>query len=301
MSVCFNQGAEVGRGDLDIFFTSQSTGNPTNVYSISYALYCVDPGTGQEILIGSPARTPVNPQVGEYYAAMQIPPNAAIGDYVIRWVFKRTSAEPEEGAVMEFCVVGNSTSTSSSASTLGPCERELVNRLRFLLRDRNPDRNYRFRPPEGEGEVGCFNQVFGYIWTDEELLEFLKIALDKWNMQPPETEELCSIEILCQRKPSWRAALLWGALVNAAQALAYNWVADEFNYSIGGISLDIEKSSKYMDLKRNAEEQWDKLTEAKSRTTKYLAGLKQPRFGRGVRSAFGPHTGRGVLSPRNFV
>lgn len=135
MAVCFNQGAEVGRGDLDIFFTSQSTGNPTNVYSISYALYCIDPGTGQEILIGSPARTPVNPQVGEYYAALQIPPNAAIGDYVIRWVFKRTAADPEEGAVMEFCVVGNSVSTSSESS-LGPCEAELVSRLRFLLRDK---------------------------------------------------------------------------------------------------------------------------------------------------------------------
>jgi hypothetical protein len=89
--------------------------------------------------------------------------------------------------------------------------------------------------------------------------------------------------------------------VNAAQALAYNWTANEFDYSIGGISLNLEKSSKYMDLKRNAEEQWDKLTEAKARTTKYMRGLAQPRFGRGVRSAFGPYVGKGVLSPRNFV
>jgi hypothetical protein len=72
-------------------------------------------------------------------------------------------------------------------------------------------------------------------------------------------------------------------------------------YSIGGISLDIQKSSQYMDLKRNAEEQWDKMTEAKRATTKYLRGLQQPRFGRGVRSAFGPYVGKGVLSPRNFV
>ena len=72
-------------------------------------------------------------------------------------------------------------------------------------------------------------------------------------------------------------------------------------YSIGGISLDLDKSSKYMDLKRNAEEQWDKLTEAKSRTTKYIRGLQQPRFGIGVRSAFGPAVGRGVLSPRKFL
>lgn len=73
------------------------------------------------------------------------------------------------------------------------------------------------------------------------------------------------------------------------------------SYSIGGISLDLEKSSKYEGMKSNAEEQWDKLVEAKSRTEKYLRGLSQPRFGRGVRSAFGPQVGRGVLSPRSFL
>lgn len=73
------------------------------------------------------------------------------------------------------------------------------------------------------------------------------------------------------------------------------------SYSIGGISLDIEKSSKYEGMKSNAEDQWDKLVEAKARTTKYMRGLQQPRFGIGVRSAFGPAVGRGVLSPRNFV
>ena len=116
-----------------------------------------------------------------------------------------------------------------------------------------------------------------------------------------ETEELKNIDMVCQQKPAWKAVLLWGALVNAAQALTYNWIANEFDYSIGGISLSIEKSSKYEGMKQNAEDQWDKLTEAKARTTKYMRGLSQPRFGRGVRSAFGPYVGRGVLSPRSFV
>lgn len=80
-----------------------------------------------------------------------------------------------------------------------------------------------------------------------------------------------------------------------------NGILAHNSYSIGGISLDIEKSSKYESMKQNAEEQWDKLVEMKARTSKYLRGLQQPRFGRGVRSAFGPHVGRGVLSPRNFV
>lgn len=99
----------------------------------------------------------------------------------------------------------------------------------------SPDRNYRFRPPQGEGTVGCYNRVFGYIWEDEELYEYLEIALWKWNAHPPETEELCNITTLCQRKPAWKASLLWGALVNAAQALAYNWVSDEF--SVAGDTL----------------------------------------------------------------
>lgn len=93
----------------------------------------------------------------------------------------------------------------------------------------SPDRNYHFRPPTGEGEIGCNSQVFGYIWTDEELLAYLQMALDKWNMHPPETAELCTLNALCQKKPDWKAAILWGAVVHAALALAFNWVSEEFS------------------------------------------------------------------------
>ncbi len=299
MSVVFTQGETLGRSDLDIFMSS-ANGNPTNVYEITYAIYYVDPDTQQEVLIGSSARIPVNPSVGEYYASLMIPASAAPGDYRIRWLFRETSTTAQEGAVQEFGVVTPQSQTQTG-SEYSACLTDLIRKMRFLTRDNNPDRNYRFMPPEGEGTVGCYNQVFGYIWTDEEFAEYLEMALWKWNMQPPETEELKTIESLCSKKPSWKAALLWGALVNAAQALVYNWIANEFDYSIGGISLSIEKSSKYEGMKQNAEEQWDKLCEAKSRTFKVMRGLAQPRFGRGVRSAFGPYVGRGVLSPRSFV
>lgn len=73
------------------------------------------------------------------------------------------------------------------------------------------------------------------------------------------------------------------------------------SYSIGGISLDISKASTYESLKQNAEQQFDKATESKQSTVKIIRGLKQPRFGMGVRSAFGPFTGRGTLGPRSFV
>jgi hypothetical protein len=298
MSVVFTQGQLLGRGDLDIFL-SNASGNPINVYQITYAVYFVDPVSQAEVLIGSNARTPVNPAVGEYYAALQVPSNAAPGDYRIRWLFRETAASAQEGAVQEFGVV--TVTSTTTESTYSSCVQDLINKMRVLTRDNNPDKNYKFAPPKSEGEVGCYNQVFGYIWEDAEFAEYLEIALWKWNAHPPETEELNNLDRLCQSKPAWKASVLWGALVNAAQALAYNWIVNEFDYSIGGISLNLEKSSKYMDLKRNAEEQWDKLTEAKARTTKYMRGLAQPRFGRGVRSAFGPYVGKGVLSPRNFV
>lgn len=80
-----------------------------------------------------------------------------------------------------------------------------------------------------------------------------------------------------------------------------NGILAHNSYSIGGISLDIERSSKYMDLKRNAEEQWDKMVEAKKMTTLLTRGLRQPRFGVGIRSSFGPAVSRGVLSPRSFL
>ena len=80
-----------------------------------------------------------------------------------------------------------------------------------------------------------------------------------------------------------------------------NGILAHNSYSIGGISLDIEKSSKYEGMKSNAEAKFDKAAEAKARTTKIMRGLRQPRFGMGVRSSFGPHVGHSVLSPRRFV
>jgi len=80
-----------------------------------------------------------------------------------------------------------------------------------------------------------------------------------------------------------------------------NGILAHNSYSIGGVSLDIERSSKYQSLMESANSQFDKATEAKARTVKFIRGLQQPKYGIGIRSAFGPHVGRGILSPRNFI
>jgi hypothetical protein len=298
MALTYYPGQETGRGDLDIFLTD-SGGAPANAAVISYAIWYVDPGPPQvEVLIGAAARTPVNPTVGEYYAALLVPPSAEAGDYVIRWTFAEFAPDPTTEVVQEFTVVAEADLVATVYTTP---QQSMIDKLRLLLRDQNPDKFYHFRPPEHEGAVGRYNRVFGQIWEDVELLEYIERGLDWWNMFPPETEELNTVDRLVNSKPAWRTAILWAAISHACFALMANWTADEFDYSIGGVSLTLERSSKYESLKSNAEGQFDKATEIKSRTVKYMRGLSQPKYGIGIRSAFGPHVGRGVLGPRNFL
>lgn len=296
MAVAFQPGQEVVRGDLDIFLTN-AQGNPTNAAEITYALYYLDPVGPTEVLIGSANRVPVNPAVGEYYAALMIPTGATVGTYRIRWTFRELVNSPLTQVVQEFAVVST---TAVAVSPYSVQEQDMIATLRILLRDNNPDRNYHFRPPEHEADIGAYNRVFGYVWEEYELLTYLRQAVDWWDMFPPRT--YCkSIDKLVIENPTWRTAIQYGGMMFALMALAINWVHEEFDYSIGGVSLSIERSSKYESLKSNAEGQFDKATEAKQQTVRFFRGLQQPRYGIGIRSAFGPNVGRGILSPRNFL
>lgn len=165
----------------------------------------------------------------------------------------------------------------------------------------SPDTFYHFRPPEHEGRVGKYDRVFGQIWQDQELLLYLNRAIDDWTLVPPNTSQVRTIDEIWSRYPGWRSGVTWGAIVHALFAVQLNWIADEFDYSIGGVSLSIEKSSKYQSALGDAKERWDRAAEGKTRTTLYIMGLKQSRFGTGVRSAFGPALGKNTLSPRAYV
>lgn len=294
MSVGFLRGQQLGREDLNIFLTNGS-GHPINAAEISYAIF--DFTTGQEVLVGSPRRTPLNPTVGEYYASIIIPLDANLGDYRIRWSMREVVGGPLQTVVQEFHVRDRETAMPTCFS---PIQEDLIRRLRMLLRDQNPDKFYKFRPPAHEETVNQFSRVFGYIWEDVELLEYLVTSLDMIVASPPRTP-FSSIDQMAQTRPEWRTLLITGAMIYALQALQINWVADEFDYSIGGVSLTIDKSSKYESLKQGASDLFDKQLEKAKMTVKVIRGLQQPKYGAGIRSAFGPYVGRGVLAPRKFL
>lgn len=294
MGVVYFKGQQLGPDDLSIFLVD-SNDVPVDAADITYALY--DVTTGQEVLLGVPKRTPAHPSVGAYYASIIIPLDANLGDYRIRWTFRLAVNQPIQTVVMQFAVVDKVTATTSAYT---PIEADLIRRLRILLRDNNPDRNYHFRPPAHEETIQQFNKVFGYIWLDDELDEFLSNGLDMVIAAPPRTP-FQNLDQLAQTRPEWKTLVLTGAMVYALQALQINWIADEFDYSIGGVSLSLDRASKYESAKQGASDQFDKQLEKAKQTVKFIRGLQQPKYGTGIRSSFGPYTGRGVLTPRKFV
>ncbi len=179
-------------------------------------------------------------------------------------------------------------------------ETDLVRKLRILLRDFRPDRNYHFRPPAHEETITQFSKVFGFIWEDDELKEFIEQSLDQVANAPPLTP-FHSVDQLMMSRPNWRAVLLTGAMGWALNALRINWIADEFDYSIGGVSLNLDKSSKYEAAYQGAVDSFDKQLEKAKATVNFIRGVQQPRFGTGIRSSFGPYSGSGILSPKKFV
>lgn len=294
MSTAYFKGQVLGPDDLNIFLTNHSE-HPTNAAEIYYALF--DFTTGQEVPLGVPRRVPANPAVGHYFASVIIPLDANIGSYRVRWSFRETFGGPIHQVLQEFEVIDKATNLVTLYTS---AETDAIRRLRIMLRDNNPDRNYHFRPPAHEATIREFNQVFGYIWVDDELQEFILRSLDMIVAAPPKTP-FRTVDQLVQSYPEWRTLLITGAMMYALFALMENWIADEFDYSIGGVSLGIEKSSKYESAYQAMSDQFDKQLERAKATVKIIKGLQQPRFGVGIRSAFGPFAGRGVLSPRKFV
>lgn len=293
----FTRGQELGRSDGLSIFLKTRAGAMKNAAEIYYNIY--DFTTNVEVILPPSNRTPSNPAVGEYYAGFIVPRDANIGHYRIRWFFKEKIGSQQVQVVQEFDVVDNTTQVVTIPG-LTAVEFDLIRAFRIMLRDNNPDRNYHFVPPAGEESINQFTRVFGYIWESPELLEFLRVSLDSINARPPATF-YTTLDDLIARNRSWRTVLLEGAMIHAITALALNWIQEEFDYSIGGVSLSIEKSSKYQSMADTIQSRFtENVTQAKE-TVKIFRGLKQSRFGVGIRSSFGPSVGRGALTPRRFL
>ena len=293
MAVAFRRGTTTGTSDLTIT-VKDNLNNLIDPFRVEYAIF--DATTGIEVLMGSPVNFPVRMSIGNFYAPVSIPADSNIGSWRIRWTIQEHSIDPVYQSVEEFAVVGDSTITSFTGD---PNVDKLIYSLRILLRDNNPDRNYRFRSPESEKFIQGQTQVFGFIWEDEELYEYLLMAVDDFNSRPPTTGIDLSNIMSSERR--WRTTILLRAAAFACLAVALNWISDEFTYSISGVSLDIEKSSKYQSMQDSLTAEYDKLVEQNKLSIKIVKGLRQFKYGIGLTSALGPMSRPGVQSRRNMI
>lgn len=293
MAIAFRRGTTTTSSDLVIMIRDDQN-NLVDPYRVEYAVY--DYTTGLEILMGSPVNSPIRVSIGYFYALVGIPADGNIGSWRIRWTVQETILSPVYQSVQEFAVVGDGMITSFTGDQNID---KLIYSLRIFLRDNNPDRNYRFRPPASDKFIQGQTQVFGFIWEDEELYEYLIAAVDDFNSRPPTTAVDLSNITGSERR--WRTTVLMRAAAIACNAIAINWINDEFTYSISGVSLDIEKSSKYQSMAESFTGEFDKLVEQNKLSIKIIKGLRQPRYGVGITSSLGPLSRPGVQSRRNLL
>jgi hypothetical protein len=268
---------------------------PVTPFLLEFSVF--DRTSGSEVLFGPPRQTALEANPGHFYAPVQIPLSGNVGEWVVKWFIQEGPASTEVVQFLKFGVVAEE---FSSDLDLTQNEEDLLCMLRVVLRDNNPDRNYHFAPPTREACVNSFTTRFGYLWEDEELLKHMKLAICWANMRPPTNSFPCRLSDY--NETNCFIPVVGGA-ASAIRAMAINWVEEEFGYSIGGISLDLNKASLYMQMKDNLEEQFNTVVEdyLKNGGAAIIKGLSQPFFGVGFTTALGPSVREGVISARAFV
>lgn len=164
MAVVFYPGQTLGQDDLKISIRDCS-GQYVDPFYIRYSLF--DNTTGVEVLIGPPDRIPATTGTGQFYVNATLPLDSNIGDWVVRWNFRETATSPLVQVAQEFALVKIEVIKSVTNNDTGDL---LVRRLRILLRDNAPDRNYSVSGDE-KIEVRCSGKK--YIISMEDLWDIV--------------------------------------------------------------------------------------------------------------------------------
>ena len=287
----FNRSYQLTEKDLYINLKN-NVGAPVDPHSLTYSIF--DNTTGTAELISPPNRHPRRVSTGSYFADFAVDPAANTGNHLIQWYIQETPTSPDELKEEVYTVVGLNVETLEPE--IEDYLQDFVTRLRVFLRDNNPDRNYHFRPPTDQNVIRGYTSNFGYIWETYELVIHLECAAEYLSLTPPQQT------ISLQSYPyGYKTLILMQAAVLAIRALTLNWIEEEYGYSIGGISLDLDKSSKYSAMADTLANQVDATLEKAKLGIKITKGIQQSHFRAGAQGVLGPYTGRGSTNPRNWV
>lgn len=242
------------------------------------------------MLVTQPQVVPVQASVGTFYASFFIPTTWR-GVYKIVWQLQQyVGSCPQSFVHMDFIVqpidptdpafeapsmiIGKQMNIAN-AQTSPTMFAQAIRVVRELISDTNPDRNYHFRPPTPGKVVANYTTRVGFIWLDTTILVNLATSISMLNLYNP------------MNYYNWNLNTIpfdWGniaALEAASLCLSgesARWAADEFSYSLNGVSLDINKSALYQSLSQTYQQQFNTLAPLVTANRPISAGLRQQRW-----------------------
>lgn len=276
-----NQGKTLQPGDLGLV-VRDARGNIVEPASIQYSIFSVS-ASGEQTLASAPKMVPGRAAFGTYYVNVTIP-TAWEGYFHLVWYLKQYADSPEETIFEEFQVVRIDPARTSfeapsvlvtSRPGISPKLARHIIMVRELLSDENPDRNYHFRPPTPGKVVADFNSRVGYIWTDATITRMLKLAMSQLNTWNPMNLTEYRIE---NAPEAWADAAAVGAAAHCLSKEAARWAAEEFGYSLNGISLDINKAASYQSLADSYKSEFQEWAPNLTANRPCVAGLRQARW-----------------------
>lgn len=313
--IVLTQGQQTGASDLAILVRDAS-GNLIDPVSISYTIYKLrdlvptKPTVAYEYdlhqplnmeggpplppegstLVSQPQSTPVRLSVGTYIAQFTIPTTWK-GVYKIVWQLQQYAGScPQSFVHMDFIIqpidpadpafeapsmiIGKALSIAS-AQTTPAMFAQAIRVVRELLSDTNPDRNYHFRPPTPGKVVSNYTTRVGFIWLDSTILINLGVSISMLNLFNPMNIYNWTLDTIPR---DWGniAALEAASLCLSGESA--RWAADEFSYSLNGVSLDINKSALYQSLSQTYQQQFNTLAPLVTANRPFSAGLRQQRW-----------------------
>jgi hypothetical protein len=257
--------------------------NPVIPAALTYTIFFVD-RDDNKVLISTPNQVPSSTGPGYYYVNTTLPTSWVEGGYRLVWNLQQTSDVPVVSITEDFAIVALPTiSAGAEAPSMLVAKRlsitlrsaEMIVSVRELLSDTNPDRNYHFRPPTATKIVAGYTTRVGYIWTDETILRFLKLAIAQINTGNVKNLYSFRLETIPE---DWGQAAALGAAGKCLSAEAARWIADEFGFSLNGVNLDLDKSSKYSGLSEQYAAEFKEWIPVLTANRPKSVGLRQMKF-----------------------
>jgi hypothetical protein len=303
--ITLTQNKKLGPGDLSILLRN-SSGGLIDPAIIAYSIFQLSekvPTAGQRaydfdleqpnhmhtlpesdlVLMSQPKMVPARSSPGAYWVSMVVP-TLWRGVYRLVWYIVQSNGMPEDRVYEDFVVqtIDPIDPAFEAPSTIMAARPVTTNKyapaimyVRELLSDTNPDRNYHFRPPTPGKVVAGYTSRVGYIWLDSTILRMLDINIAKLNWYNPMNITNYTLDNI---QVDWGRIAAIGAAASCLSAEGARWAADEFSYSLNGVSLDINKSSLYLSLAQSYGQEFSELAPLVTANRPVSCGLRQQRW-----------------------